>query len=842
MPNLVGIGLSQVPTNSMLGGLAYQDPEHASIKDLDLKNLSQINSEISDTAVDVFVYDTRKDSDGGAWRKRTQHTSWYNETLGTETRGTRKEFPAVAVIVIERQKIRIYDGDDPDLPMWMVFEINQYTNGGNLSYTPFGIGHVASVPHNSVSLSSVHMLNGLLFIGGNRDTNAASVHAAYDINFISEVMHEYLHYPTSATRASKWKLYGNISQRNSTDVVQYPLSRYRASGTDGGFSHIVNDVTMTVLPNAPIDDATGLPVPTIAVGTGIAGAANGGVSVIKDDGSVVDITAGTGAGGYASYNVEFGSNNELIHTQAYNNSYASVNIFDAIPSSDISASNSYSAARSYLYVNGVPDLRGGVNGGSTPNLEYVSKSSNGDIAFGFQNTDAKLSLLSEPKNVGTSNQYSAVAYITSDYNTGWMQGHIKGAFLSDTTTESLTANTNLASACVQDGTSRLSSETYTNGATSWQMVDNAGSANGYVVVAFKGLTVGQSYIISMTWDNNATLDSGYNHRIAHLNGQAGENATNLTHWNKTNGSSETLTGVFTAQSTDNDDLVMYANAITLNVSNFILRAVDDEDRSRNKKGLQVFGTITKQPVATGAELVSYGPFSNSNYLEQPYNSDLNFGTGDYYFTYWMNSPSISSDQSIFQQGDYSQDKGINTLVWNSSGSGNSLQVGDGSANIVVEGHENAGWIQIFAVRKDGRLSVYKNGILQGTAGSSRNINYSSSSHNKSLVIGAMYSNGSLGFPYSGDLALFRVGASAPSAEQVKKIYEDEKHLFQENAKATLYGSSNAVTGLAHDDSTDTLHVGTSSGRSEFQGLCRINNTTEAVTTAISASNGLIAEQ
>ena len=124
MPNLVGIGLSQVPTNSMLGGLAYQDPEHASIKDLDLKNLSQINSEISDTATDVFVYDTRKDSDGGAWRKRTQHTSWYNETLGTATRGTRREFPAVAVIVARNKILTIYDGDDPDLPMWMVFNTN----------------------------------------------------------------------------------------------------------------------------------------------------------------------------------------------------------------------------------------------------------------------------------------------------------------------------------------------------------------------------------------------------------------------------------------------------------------------------------------------------------------------------------------------------------------------------------------------------------------------------------------------------------------------------------------------------------------------------------------------
>ena len=122
MPNLVGIGLSQVPTNSMLGGMAYQDPEHASIKNLDLKNLSQINSEIADTAIDIFVYDTSKDSDGGAWRKRTQNTSWYNETLGTATRGTRREFPAVAVIVAEPSKVTIYDGDDPDMHQLYIYQ------------------------------------------------------------------------------------------------------------------------------------------------------------------------------------------------------------------------------------------------------------------------------------------------------------------------------------------------------------------------------------------------------------------------------------------------------------------------------------------------------------------------------------------------------------------------------------------------------------------------------------------------------------------------------------------------------------------------------------------------
>ena len=98
-----------------------------------------------------------------------------------------------------------------------------------------------------------------------------------------------------------------------------------------------------------------------------------------------------------------------------------------------------------------------------------------------------------------------------------------------------------------------------------------------------------------------------------------------------------------------------------------------------------------------------------------------------------------------------------------------------------------------------------------------------------------------GTAFTGSLALFRISATAPSPEQIKKIYEDEKVLFQENAQATLYGSSDAVTALAYDDVTNLLHVGTSAGRSVFQGLRRVDNTTDAVGAAISASNGLVAE-
>ena len=55
-------------------------------------------------------------------------------------------------------------------------------------------------------------------------------------------------------------------------------------------------------------------------------------------------------------------------------------------------------------------------------------------------------------------------------------------------------------------------------------------------------------------------------------------------------------------------------------------------------------------------------------------------------------------------------------------------------------------------------------------------------------------------------------------------------------------TSNDIKAIAYDDTNDILHAGTASGRSEFQGLNRINNTTTGVALHISASDGLIAEQ
>ena len=152
------------------------------------------------------------------------------------------------------------------------------------------------------------------------------------------------------------------------------------------------------------------------------------------------------------------------------------------------------------------------------------------------------------------------------------------------------------------------------------------------------------------------------------------------------------------------------------------------------------------------------------------------------------------------------------------------------------------WSHLAIVRSGSFCNFYQDGISVDSRTDSTD--YTNSSAN--LRVGGLSLGSSIAdqdYPATGvDFALFRVGGSAPSAQQIKKIYEDEKVLFQENAKATLYGSSDAVTALGYDEDTELLHVGTSAGRSDFQGLRRINNTTTAVTTAISASDDLIAEQ
>ena len=798
MPNLVGIGNSQVPTNAMLGGLAYQDPAHANLTSVEIENIAAITAKTSDTAVDVFVYDTRKDSDGGAWRKRTQHTSWYNEGVSA-TRGTRKEFPAVAVIVGGTNATTIYDADDPNLPLWM--EFTTVSGGDKIFNRP-----------QYWNTSSVFALNGIICIGN----LAGSAESTCVLNYVSDSVRLYPidGYPT----------YGG----------DYNLGISGRSNSSGSFAAIsqniygdeVFDVAMTVLPNAPIDDSTGLPIPTIAVAHGH------GVSVIRDDGKVFD-TRATTSGYIPSRKVDFSDSGEYLYI---------IQDPSLIYSYKTSAFNKDRASGTLAGYAGISFFSGYVASSGAASATKLSRSNDLTINIGHANTG--LALL-YPDYTYASNSFDnesrkMICRITKDFNSGWMVGDIKGAWLADTDDTNITGtelltNGDFGSAVgstwtVKENGGTLTTNgsnqgelTYSSGATSWKITAT--------VVVGKTYTISFDIVSTTTTSIQAYYDNGSGAVGISIAGTAGKHGA-----------------TFVATSTSVDIYPRIFASGTMVVDNFSLREAVD-DRSKFIEGLAIHGSITKTAVATGAELVGYGPFSTSNRLRGTYRgtsaypSVHHYETGDFHVMFWMNHDGTDAHQSLVGRdnrefavdvlNNSSYDRAFRIYALNSS---NSLQLIDSNADPFLLNT----WTHICVNYTGGNTaSIYVNGVLNKTG----TLNYDIDDTSNGLNIGARNTSGSYAHAATGTkLSLVRIGGTAPSAEQIEKIYEDEKKLFEPNAKCTLYGSSDAVTAVAYDDSTDTVHVGTSSGRSDFIGLNRINNTTTAVTTAISASNGLIAEQ
>ena len=931
-PSDLGTAPNQIPLNKDLGTLAYQDAVNLDDVSADMLELRAIAAEISDSAVDVFVYDTSRDSDGGKWRERTQHTSWYNEELNTATRGGRREFPAVAVIVSEANKVTIYDGDDPDLGMWMVF--NAAANNW-LYYT-------------SGAKSSV-MLNGKL-------ANAASGsnQRFRTIDFISDMHLEYTHTDGRST-------FGNgISERNSGSNS---LNYGNVSGS-GLIDRNCNDVAMTILPNAPIDEDTGLPVPTIAVAT------NGGVSVIKDDGSVYDIS------GVSVERVAFYNDNKSLIIRETGNACS----YGAIPVSD----NSWTSWREGFFneTTTFPCTLNQINTGLY---------SNGNYDLGIP-SDFGLSLI----KVNPSDQnISTGAYITSKYNTGWMPGDIKLATLSDTKVEKVGVDESISASLISNGENWTGASGSTP-PTDWSQygsgandaiysisggeltITENGSGNYGIMYQAFDVVAGQTYTVTVRYKSsgtgfarffigtapgsalvlstqntgstdfitksitfsdtnsrtlylsfaavgeegasaifdyvsitktgelitNGTFDNGIENWIDQSTGTQSVDSSNVSAGELTltrlNSDSEQVSqllnlvegkryvlsfdvtasindkgeiwvgtdlplnnqalgdGTQTAKSTLETGNILgvgsYLYTFTAGSVNYLSIRVGasdtiswdnisvrlaEPDRSVNDNGLQIFGEIDKTPVAPGADLVAYSGFSADNYLMQPYNEDLDFGTGDFCVMGWFKRNSNSTYHRIWNRAD-SRDHHRVEFYTDTTGNEVYFYTRDDSAYTTVKGTLPLGiWTYLVGVREGGTLKIYENGVLaNSTTGVARDL---TSENNAVLQIGEA-SSFDPGATFDGSIALFRISANVPTDAQIAKIYRDEKALFQDGAQATLYGTSDSVTALAYDEKTELLHVGTSSGRSDFSGLRRINNTTTAITTSISAHNNLIAEQ
>jgi len=254
--------------------------------DADELYLSEINrlipGDISHPGA-VFVYDTSKDSDGGAWRERVKHTSWSTEKLNTSTRGSRSKFPAMAVIVAENNRLVIYDADHEDLSMWMVFQTSPQS------------GKIIDLGYATQELTAVHMLNGVLCVGQRRP-DALTDQGIFRINFVSDRSESILGSGASSKHLSVYD--GGIGARNSANDYIQMDNRISLISNIGW----VRDIDMCVLPGASVDPSTNLPIPTVAIASGVAdsgqgwtGNVQGAVDVLRHDGTSVTLWS---IGGY----------------------------------------------------------------------------------------------------------------------------------------------------------------------------------------------------------------------------------------------------------------------------------------------------------------------------------------------------------------------------------------------------------------------------------------------------------------------------------------------------------------------------------------------------------------
>lgn len=732
------------------------------------------------TANRVFVYDTSKDSDGGMWRKRTSHTSWYNEPLNTTYRGSRREFPAVAVIVIENNYLWIYDGDDPTLPMWMGF---YHPDSGT---TLLGRGNV--------NLTGVYALNGIL---GVTSSDGGTTYGTFTLTkFISDDGY-IIFYDT-------YRWVAGIAERNTSSSVSQFFS------DDGIVNDFATAVVMQVRENCVIDEDTGLPNPYMAVNT------LGGTTIITDKGRLINKSGGAYYGldtlGEDAFNT-MGSG-DAMSVIAWDDTDSAINY-----QKGVRRYNGNTATGYYPYLT--------ANGGQVTGM--------GPYAFCYTGSNTGATLYSETpySNLGRT---SMQAQIKAAYTTGWMPGDIKLATLADIDDTDAVGGTNM-----------ITNGDFSSGTTGWTASRGAtlSVVSGELVVTPDGTTYGAgggqavTTVAGRTYMVTATCVVEGN--TAQMRACTSNDVTSgfVTVSFDGNGSTKTMT--FTAVGTTTWIIMEENNNQVANASTFdnVSMYLAEDDRSWNNNGLQVYGTVSKNPVATGAELVGYSNWNASNYLYQEYNSLLAVGAGDFAVMYWVQVRSAGDTNHFTIAPDLTTANPTNGMyVWSYGGY---LKVNLGgsvfteqNADSPIPSSSTAPWSFVVLARQAGQCYYYLNGVQQLSLVT--NTGSITGTSNK-LWIGKGYYSG-----YSQSMSLFRFTRTVPSPDQIAKIYQHEKELFMDNAACTLYGTAESPSRPAFDPVTKELHVGTGDGTSRIKGLRRVDSNTTATDAWLSASNGLVVSE
>jgi hypothetical protein len=420
--------------------------------------------------------------------------------------------------------------------------------------------------------------------------------------------------------------------------------------------------------------------------------------------------------------------------------------------------------------------------------------------------------------------------ISSEFNSGVMSDGTKGAWLSSSD------DTNLVGAELVTNGDGTSTTGWTNGnnATLSIVSGNLRVARNGTDIPFAdqnitGLVVGKTYVATAAI--TAVSGGAVTARVdLDMNGVNGNG--NLVPQTSVAATGE-LTFIATA-TIATLQLIVLSNTTYADFDDVSVRLADP-DRSGNNKGLATVGTIAKTPVATLAEIMGYSGYSATDYQQQPYNSDLDFGTGDFSIEFWMKitlgaagnllhrSLSGGAGGLFFQIGA----SGIIGLFASASTSFVSVLT---STVVVATGY----WEKVTLKRKSGVLSWTINGVLDNSVANTTNITYASAV----LRIGRRHDT--TNSPFAGILSEVHFANTARTEAEDLEAYNLEKPLFYPAALAVL--SADDVTALSHDPVTGLLYAGGASGTATISGITPVTRDATAVSTFISVVDEMEVKQ
>jgi len=239
------------------------------------------------------------------------------------------------------------------------------------------------------------------------------------------------------------------------------------------------------------------------------------------------------------------------------------------------------------------------------------------------------------------------------------------------------------------------------------------------------------------------------------------------------------------------------------------------DRSYKANTLTETGTVTEEAVESGAELNGYSGFSGSNYLSRGDDADYNsFGTGAACCMIWFKSAGTSGYEDLISLGNTGLSIRFNIRL---SSAGVLQAIDDGAtASVIINGPtvDDDVWHQAVFVR---RSSTDRELFLDGVSVVSSTSDAGSLSGTIEARIG-IAPDGS-NFASTAKIALARLSATAPTATQIRQMYDAEKPMFVASAECLLQSSStDAVLDVDVDPLTGKVLVTQTDAITIFDGL------------------------